>query len=322
MMPAPLLSPLPASLDLSGIWLPLVTPLREGRIDTDALVALANHALSAGIQGVLLFGSTGEGNLLSLREKFVIVDALREAQPRAPLILGVGGVDTREVCATLRALDKLHPDGWLVPPPYYLCPGPEGVLWHYEQIAAATWRPVVLYNVPKRTGTALDAELAEQISLRTGCAAIKECDAQGLATLRARSHITALCGEDAALLDHFLHGGAGAISASAHIRPDLHVAIMRLARAGRQEEAGALFACLRPLLDLLYLEANPRPLKHVLAELGWLENSLRLPLTPASPALGRRLASALAALPGEEDVARILAAGQPEDMRASHSTAS
>jgi 4-hydroxy-tetrahydrodipicolinate synthase len=295
-----------AGLNLAGLWLPLITPLRDDRPDLQAMQFLAQAYARSGIAGLVLFGSTGEGNLFSLEEKASAFKAVREAAPAMPIMLGAGGVDTRAICLAIRELDKLQPDGWLIPPPYYLRPAPDGILWHYRQAARASARPIVIYNIPKRTGTALSLDLMERLCASASCVAVKECDPALLAALRLRGGPAALCGEDLALLDHCAAGGAGVISASAHIRPDLFLAVMELARSGRLEDAAALFAPLRPLIELLFQEPNPAPIKRALACLGLIADELRLPMTRASEALGKQLEQAMAALPAENEVASLM----------------
>jgi 4-hydroxy-tetrahydrodipicolinate synthase len=280
-----------------GLWLPMVTPLRQGRIDLPAAQRLARHYRDAGIAGLVLFGSTGEGNLLTLTEKIEMIQAIRDDGQALPIMIGAGGVDTGGVAAAIRRLDAVHPAGYLVPPPYYLCPSQAGIIWHYRQITWATERPLVLYNVPKRTGVQMTVETMETLARCPTIVAVKECNPAVLHTLRQRGRILALCGEDKALLAHFCAGGTGAIPASAHIRPELFVRMMQLARAGREDEARGLFDALSPIIRLLFSEPNPAPVKKALALQGWIGDELRMPLTPASQALATRLQRAMTRMP-------------------------
>lgn len=282
-----------ASASFSGLWLPLISPLRQGRIDLPALRGLARHYREAGISGLVLFGSTGEGNLLTVSEKIEMIEGLREDDACLPLMFAAGGVDTQGVAALIRKLDKYAPAGWLIPPPYYLCPSQQGMLWHYRQIAWATQRPIMAYNVPKRTGSALTVASLERLMELPAFAGVKECDPVALAALRERGQVPAICGEDSALLEHWLNGGRCAIAASAHILPHHHVAIMEHAQAGRIDQAQRGFAELRHLIRLLFAETNPAPVKKALALQGFISDELRLPLMPASSALADRLHRAL-----------------------------
>ena len=167
---------MPARPVFEGIWLPMVTPMRAGHVDCEAAQALARYYRNAGIAGLVLFGSTGEGNLLSLPEKIDMIEAIRTDPHALPLVFGAGGVDTRDVAAAIRRLDKLSPAGYLVPPPYYLCPSQQGILWHYRQIAWATERPVILYNIPKRAGVAMTVETMETLAALPQFGSVKECN--------------------------------------------------------------------------------------------------------------------------------------------------
>uniref|UniRef100_UPI0039F03B92 4-hydroxy-tetrahydrodipicolinate synthase n=1 Tax=Bordetella sputigena TaxID=1416810 RepID=UPI0039F03B92 len=293
----------PAATRFDGLWLPMVTPLRQARVDFPAAQRLARHYRDAGVSGLVLFGSTGEGNLLTLTEKIEMIQAIRDDTPALPIMLGAGGVDTGGVAAAIRRLDATHPAGYLVPPPYYLCPSQAGIIWHYRRIAWATDRPLVLYNIPKRTGVQMTVETMEALATCPTIVAVKECHPAVLQTLRRRGRITALCGEDKALLAHFSDGGLGAIPASAHVRPDLFVRMMRLAQTGQAEAARELHDALSPLVRLLFAEPNPAPVKKALALQGMIDDELRMPLTPASRALAARLRKVIARLPAPADTA-------------------
>jgi len=287
---------MPSKTAFEGIWLPMVTPMRGGRLDLDAAQALARYYRNAGLAGLVLFGSTGEGNLLSLPEKIEMIEAIASDPHALPLVFGAGGVDTRGVAAAIRRLDKYRPAGYLVPPPYYLGPAQAGILWHYRQIAWVTDRPIILYNIPKRAGVTMTVETMEALAALPNFTAVKECNPSVLAALNARGTLTALCGEDLALTDHFLAGGRGAIPAAAHLFPDRHVEIMQLARDGHAEAARELFEPLRGLIRLLFAEPNPAPIKRALALQGLIADELRMPMTSASRELGQRLQRAMNAV--------------------------
>ena len=277
----------------AGIWLPMVTPMRDGAIDLDAAVRLADRYRRAGVSGLVLFGSTGEGNLVRTAEKLEMVHAIQASHPALPIVMGAGGVDTRQVCDDIRRLDRLELAGYLVPPPYYLRPSAEGVIWHFQQVARATARPVILYNVPKRTGVAMSVATLESLARDGQFAAVKECDPAMLATLADRQAIPTLCGEDDAIVDHVLRGGDGAIPVVAHLYPRRLLEVMRLAKAGQADAARRRFDPLRPLIRLLFEEPSPAPVKAVLARQGWIADALRMPMTSASDALVARLDRAM-----------------------------
>ncbi len=289
---------MPRKIAFEGLWLPMVTPMRGGYVDLDAAQALARYYRNAGIAGLVLFGSTGEGNLLSMPEKIDMIEAISSDPHALPLVFGAGGVDTRGVATAIRRLDKYQPAGYLVPPPYYLGPSQAGILWHYRQIAWATERPIILYNIPKRAGVTMTVETMEALAALPNFSAVKECNPAVLAALNRRSALAPLCGEDLALLDHFLAGGSGAIPAAAHIYPERYVEVMQLARDGHAEAARELFEPLRGLIRLLFAEPNPAPIKRALALQGLIADELRMPMTSASRELGQRLQRAMSAVQG------------------------
>ncbi|WP_420226735.1 dihydrodipicolinate synthase family protein [Pigmentiphaga litoralis] len=284
----------------------MVTPFHHDRIDLGALQSLARdlgaEGVAGNLAGAVLFGSTGEGHLLSIAERRDAANAVRDAAPSLPLIFGAGGIDTRDVARDLRALDALQPDAWLIPPPCYLQPSEAGIHWHYATLSDASDRPIVIYDVPGRTGVRLSAGTVESLCETTSCAAIKACDAALRGDLLAQGRIPVFCGDDTAFLAHAAAGGQGAISASAHVRPDLFAAILRLAPTDAVPLAHELFNAVLPLIHALFQEPNPAPLKALLAQAGRIHDELRRPLTPASRTLARQVRALAAALPSRDRV--------------------
>lgn len=283
---------------VDGLWLPMVTPLHHGQVDFDGVQRLAAHYADAGVDGLIVLGTTGEGGLLTDVERLQVAAATLEAvQGTVPVIAGVGGVATHAVCEQVRRLERLDLAGYLVPPPYYLRVSDEGIAWHMRSVASHTARPLMLYNVPKRTGCAISPDLTWRLAAHPQIVALKECDAAGMRALAGQDRLDVFCGDDAAMLDHLLRGGAGIVPASAHIRPDLFVRLIQLARTGREEAARALFRQLSPLIGMLFDEPNPAPVKAALALCGLARPEVRRPLMPASKSLVARLDAAIALLP-------------------------
>ncbi|AGW94399.1 4-hydroxy-tetrahydrodipicolinate synthase [Cupriavidus sp. DF5525] len=281
-----------------GIWVPMVTPMRAGALDLPAAARLAERYAEAGVNGLVILGTTGEGSLLASHERQAFTAAVLEAvHGELPVMAGVGAVDTRTVCAQVAELDAFDLAGYLVPPPYYLRPSDEGITWHFNEVARVTGRPLMLYNVPKRTGCEMSPALIRSLLAHPRIAAVKECDSGNLAALSDDPQATVMCGEDAAMLDHLLGGGAGVIAASSHIRPDLFVRLLHLSQTGHVDAARALFARLAPLIALMFSEPNPAPVKAALALSGEISAETRLPLQPARSALVQRLEEAMALLP-------------------------
>lgn len=280
----------------SGIWIPLVTPFHRDQVDTAALRRLVRHYQGAGVAGFVALGTTGEAALLSQIERYTVLETIAEAcGDRTPFLIGVGAADTREVCAQIRHYERWNSAGYLVPPPYYVCPSQAGLRWHYTRVAANTARPVVLYNVPKRTGVSIAPHTALVLAEQANIVAIKECVAEHFADLEG-GPLDVLSGDDSALLHCLAHGGTGGILAGAHLRPELFLALVAHYRAGRIDEAGRLADALAPLAALLFAEPNPAPVKALLSEVGIIGADTRGPILPVSESLHRRLLAAMQAL--------------------------
>ncbi|ALF88890.1 MULTISPECIES: 4-hydroxy-tetrahydrodipicolinate synthase [Ralstonia solanacearum species complex] len=288
-----------------GIWIPLVTPFHRGQIDTAALHRLVRHYQDAGVAGFVALGTTGEAALLSQVERYTVLETIAEASGgRTPFLIGIGAPDTHEMASQLRHYERWPAAGYLVPPPYYICPSQAGLRWHFSQIAAATSRPIVLYNVPKRTGVSIAPHTALILAEIANIVAIKECVADQFAALQG-GPLQVLSGGDGALLKCLRHGGSGGILAGAHIRPDRFVALVAHFRAGRLDTAAHLAEQLAPLAALLFAEPNPAPVKALLAEIGLIRAETRPPILPVSDTLRARLTQALAALDEMGMAARI-----------------
>lgn len=282
-----------------GIWVPLATPMDHGEIDLPRLQMMADRLIAGGAHGLVVCGTTGEAPQLDLAEQSAVLSAVLEtAHRRCPVLMGVGGSDTYAAAAKVREFDDTELAGYLVATPAYVRPSQEGLLRHFETIADATGRPILLYNVPARTGVNLELATARTLAQRPQFAAIKEAGGslQQMEELVRHTPLAMLCGEDALLFAALCAGGQGAISASAHIRVDLYVQIYDLVHAGHLAEAMTLFDHLLPVIRLLFSEPNPAPLKAALAMQGLLRDELRLPMTPASDSCRTQLAAALAAL--------------------------
>ena len=284
---------------LHGIWVPLATPMRNGEPDFAALQNLADGLIAKGVHGLVVCGTTGEAAMLDLGEQAAALAAMLEtAQRRVPVMMGIGGSDTRAAAAKARQFDSREIAAFLVSAPAYVRPSQQGLVRHFHAVAAETRRPIVLYNVPARAGVSLGLDAARALASSPQFAAIKDAagDPGQLHDLIDGTPLKVLCGDDTLLFAALCAGGHGAISAAAHIRPDLYVQLYELVRAQQLERARTLFARLLPMIRLLFSEPNPAPLKAVLAMQGLARDELRLPMTPVSAACRERLAAALEAL--------------------------
>lgn len=276
----------------SGIWLPIVTPLRNGEIDVDALQRLADYYLRTEISGFVALSTTGEAALLQESERLTVLQALTDViGSRLPMLIGVGGSNTRDVLHDIQRFERWDCAGYLVSPPSYVCPDQAGVQWHFEQAALATERPIVLYNVPHRIGVSIEPDTVARLVEYNNIVAIKECVKEHFEKLRGLP-VNVLCGTDEALDDCLNNGGTGGILASAHVCADLLVAVQELIRHAHDMDARNLFASLLPVLRLLFAAPNPSAIKAMLAFDHSMTDETRMPITRASAQLVDRLSTA------------------------------
>ncbi|MES2106135.1 MAG: 4-hydroxy-tetrahydrodipicolinate synthase [Pseudomonadota bacterium] len=279
-----------------GIWIPLVTPFRNGEPDLDRAQQLALTMMDAGVHGLVVCGTTGEAATLSEQEQERVLSAVLEAaQGSCPVLMGISGSDTQALAEKVARLDSHKSAGFLVSAPSYVRPSQEGIRLHMQAIAQATADPIVLYNIPSRTGVNIDVGTVIALEQHANVVAIKECGGNlaQMAELINHTRLKVLCGDDALLFHSLCLGGHGAISAAAHIRPDLFVQLFELVRNGELASARTLFNHLLPLIQLLFSESNPAPVKAALAMQGRLQEELRLPMTPMSKTRRASLAHAL-----------------------------
>jgi 4-hydroxy-tetrahydrodipicolinate synthase len=284
---------------LHGIWVPLATPMLHGELDLSRLQRLAERVIDDGAHGLVVCGTTGEAPQLDWSEQSAALAAVLEvARKRCPVLMGIGGSDTFAAASRVLEFDDAELAGYLVSTPSYVRPSQEGLLRHFETIADATGRPIVLYNVPARTGVHLELATARRLAERPQFAAIKEAGGslRQMTALVQHTPLSVLCGDDVLLFAALCGGAHGAISASAHIRTDLYVQLFDLVRAQRLDEARTLAAALLPMMQLLFSEPNPAPLKAALSMQGLLRDELRLPMVPATTACKQQLAAALETL--------------------------
>lgn len=281
-----------------GIWLPLVTPFEGDDVDYAALRRMVARYRRSGIAGFVACGSTGEAAALDESEQLAVLDTVIEAADGLPVIMGLAGNNQRQVLARLARLGERPLAGVLAPAPYYIRPSQAGLAGYFTTLAEHSAAPLVIYDIPYRTGVTLELDTLLALAGHANIRAIKDCGGNAATTqaLIADGRLAVLAGEDAQLLSTLSLGGQGAIIASAHIRPELFVGVWRAVEEGRQDDARRLFHALSPLIRLLFAEPNPAPVKALLARQDWLRNTLRAPMTVASGALMQQLAQACTAL--------------------------
>ncbi|HEX7682438.1 MAG TPA: 4-hydroxy-tetrahydrodipicolinate synthase [Trinickia sp.] len=281
----------------SGIWIPLVTPFRGGVVDHRALAGLVERYRDAGVAGFAALGTTGEPSALSGEEQDAVLATVLRAAEGLPVIAGITGNRAVALRERLSQLNDQAIDGVLVSAPYYIRPSQAGLVEHFTSLADASAKPIVLYDIPYRTGVRIELDTLMTLAAHPRIQAIKDCSGVPETTLALilDGRLKVLTGNDDAMFSTLCMGGAGAIAATAHVRTERFVAMYRALVRGDLNEGRAIYRELAPLMRALVSEPNPAPVKAALAAQGWLENELRSPMTPASDALTREL-STLAAL--------------------------
>lgn len=282
--------------DFSGLWVPLVTPFRGGRVDEAALRRLVCHLGEQGVRGFVVCGSTGEAASLSHVEQLAVLDAVLSECRGRPVLMGLAGTQLDEMLGRLRDITQRAVAGVLISAPYYLRPSQAGLVAHFQALADASTVPVVLYDVPSRTGVEMALPTLLELAAHPNIQAIKDCggDAEQTRALIADGRLAVLAGDDDNIFATLCMGGAGAIAASAHLLPEHFVSMVSALRADRLADARRLYHALTPLTHALFAEPNPSVFKALLAQQGWMLNELRAPHTPATAEGTRRALAALA----------------------------
>lgn len=277
---------MPTFSNFSGLWIPLITPFSNGAVDHPALARLVRHLRATGIAGFVVCGSTGEAAALNKPEQLAVLDTVLHAAGGLPVVMGLSGYHLPDTVAWVQALAGRPLAGILVPPPHYIRPSQDGVLQWFTAIADASTVPLIVYDIPYRTGVTMTLETMQALARHPRIRAIKDCggDAAKTQALIADGQLQVLAGEDAQLFNTFALGGAGAIAACAHLHTGQFVRVMERITSGNLQQARALWRPLQPLISALFAEPNPGPLKAVLADLGLVHNELRSPMTTATAA--------------------------------------
>ena len=293
------------ALDLKGSITALVTPFRNGAVDEEAFRRLVERQITAGTHGLVPCGTTGESVTLSAAEHRRVVELCVEtAAGRVPVIAGAGANDTGKAVELVREMQAVGADAALVVTPYYNRPSQEGLFRHYAAIADACDLPVVLYDVPGRTGVSFTVETAARIAALPSMVGIK--DATG--DLGKASFMRQACGEafillsgdDPTALGYAAHGGRGCISVSSNVAPEACAAFQNACLAGDFKQARVWQDRLIGLHRALFGDNSPAPTKYALAELGLCSEEVRLPLAPCAEAARPAVLEAMrtAGLPG------------------------
>jgi 4-hydroxy-tetrahydrodipicolinate synthase len=270
---------------LEGSHVAIVTPFKNGLVDEVRLRALIARQIEKGTHGIVPCGTTGESPTLSHEEhKRVIEITIAEAQGRMKVIAGAGSNSTREAIELAQFAEGAGADAILVITPYYNKPTQRGLLLHFEAIAKKVKIPIVLYNVPGRTGVNLEIDTLVSLSQIPGIVGLKEASGSvdRVSTIVARTTLEVLSGDDSLTFPMMMVGARGVISVSANVIPDLMAQMVSMTLKGDFKAGRALHQKLFELNSKLFLETNPIPVKAALSMMGLIEEELRLPLCPMS----------------------------------------
>ncbi|MDB5654482.1 MAG: Dihydrodipicolinate synthetase [Tardiphaga sp.] len=272
----------------SGLWLPLVTPFRDGAVDAASLHRLIGHYADKPIDGLIVAASTGEGLSLDDHEleqvAMVAAAAVQDGGIRCPLFLGLTGGDTRRLVAKLTRTANWPIDGYLIASPHYSRPSQRGLLQHFEALADSTPRPIMLYNIPSRTGVNLETATILRLAERGNIVGIKDCAQNTLESVELLHHrprgFAVLTGEDASFYGALVRGSDGGVLASAHLYTAAFAAMQPAIRRGDTLRANMQWRDLSPIVRLLFAEPSPSPLKYWLWRCGLIDSpEMRLPMT-------------------------------------------
>ncbi|WP_457568909.1 4-hydroxy-tetrahydrodipicolinate synthase [Desulfurobacterium sp.] len=271
-----------------GIYVAIPTPFKDGKVDEGALRDHIEFLIEGGVNGIVPCGTTGESATLSYEEhEEVIAITIEQVKGRAKVIAGTGSNSTKEAIELTAYAKKAGADGALLITPYYNKPNQEGLYRHFKAIAEAVDIPIVLYNVPGRTGVNMLPETVARLSKIDNIVAIKEATGStNVATEIVNlcgDNIEVLSGDDLTFYPLLAVGGKGVISVTANIVPDRMVKMYKAFVNGDIDEARRLHLELYPLHKTMFVDTNPIPVKTALSMMGRMEKEFRLPLCPTTP---------------------------------------
>jgi 4-hydroxy-tetrahydrodipicolinate synthase len=286
-------------MKLQGVYVPLITPFTDDKIDFESYKRLIDHYLSKNISGVIPLGTTGESPTISEHEYEEIIEKTMEyTDGKVPVFVGIGGNDTRKVVKNIKLAEKYKVDGILSVCPYYSRPDQRGIYEHFLKISEATDLDIVIYNIPYRTGRNIEndtiyklAELKNMIGIKDSCGDIKQTTNL---LLNPPENFSILTGEDALFYTVLALGADGGILASAHLETEKFVEVYNAVKANNHKLALERWKELYKFVPMLFEEPNPSPLKYCLKREGLINSDeVRPPLTTITDDLKNKLNQAL-----------------------------
>jgi 4-hydroxy-tetrahydrodipicolinate synthase len=283
-----------------GVITALITPLRDGNVDEAAFEALLERQIAAGVHGVVPMGTTGESASLTQDEHRRVVElCVKTARGRVRVIAGAGSSATDKAIDMVRHAKTVGADGALVVTPYYSRPSQAGLAAHFEAIAESVQLPILLYNVPGRTGVDMANETVARLAAHPNVVGIKDAtgDLGRISWMRANitGQFDLISGDDPSFLGYLAHGGQGVISVTSNVAPEAMVALYDAVMAGDLATARTWQDRLIGLHKGLFADASPSPTKYALSRLGLCTEDVRLPLVPTGEAARPVIDAAVAA---------------------------
>jgi len=282
-------------MKMQGVWIPMITPFIDEQVDFKSLKKMVDYYIAKGIHGIIPLATTGESPTIDYDEyEAILAKTLEYVDERVPVIVGLGGNDTKKVVKQLKTVGKYKVNGILSVCPYYNRPAQQGIYEHFLKISEATDLDIVLYNIPYRTGVNIEnetihrlAELKNIVGLKDSCGDVK----QSMRLLLDRpDNFSILTGEDILYYLSLTLGGDGGILASAHLETETFIDIYEKVKNNDHQSALKSWQKLSDVIPLLFEEPNPTPIKYILSKLGIISSAeVRLPLTPISAGLQKKL---------------------------------
>ena len=268
-----------------GVYTAIVTPFADDKVDYESLGKLIEWQIESGVDGIVPCGTTGESATLDEKEHGEVIEfVVKQVRGRVKVVAGTGSNSTRTAIELTAHAQETGADGSLLVCPYYNRPTPEGLYQHYLEISKSTTLPLVLYNVPGRTGVNLPFEVVERLAGRENVVAVKEASGNigHVSRIAAGTTLTVLSGDDGLTLPILSVGGRGVISVASNVVPAEMRSLVGSYLGGDTDKALAVHRKLSELFKALFVETNPIPVKTALAEMGKIREEFRLPLVSMS----------------------------------------
>ncbi|MBY6036923.1 4-hydroxy-tetrahydrodipicolinate synthase [Fictibacillus nanhaiensis] len=282
-------------MKIEGVWLPIITPFINGKVDIQSYVRLIDYYIDQGISGLIPLATTGESPTIEEDEFETVLDKTVEVvNGRIPIFVGHGGNYTKKAIKQLKVIERYKVDGILSVSPYYNLPSQEGIYEHFLQISESTSLQIMIYNIPYRTGRNIDNETIYRIAECENIVGIKDSSGnlkQSLELLlNPAPNFSNLTGEDASFYHHLTLGGSGGILASAHLVTNDFLDIFQNVKENNHNTALQIWRKTYPITNMLFQETNPAPLKYYLYKKGLIHSpETRLPVTGISKELKTKL---------------------------------